>query len=47
MHPYDVRERACQGEHPRTTAAYQDRRLRVLDGTGQRFKAVRAGSNGR
>ena len=36
--PYDVRERACQGEQPRTAAAYQDRRSRVLEQPGSASK---------
>lgn len=36
--PYDVRERACKDEQPRTTVAYQDRRSRVLEEPGSASK---------
>ncbi len=36
--PYDVRERACQGEHPGTATAYRDRRSRVWTEPGSASK---------
>src|SRR5258706_14040039 len=40
VHPHDIRERARQAEHPRTAAADQYGRSRVLDAAGRGFEAV-------